>query len=117
MQNLRKLEVREVLEMSENEVIKSYSFAEAVIEKLSPLSWCEETGGLVVDEAAIAEDGQEYVKAYAGVAVVLLCLALLAVDAFPSTVTAMTFAVVASIGAAGAAVVSASTMLMYRRLR
>lgn len=40
--------------------MKHYSFAEAALALLTPLRWCEATGALVVDRAALAESGARY---------------------------------------------------------
>ncbi|WP_404375503.1 hypothetical protein [Vreelandella aquamarina] len=37
--------------------MRHYSLAEAVLSKLTPLRWCEDTGTLVMDQKALTESG------------------------------------------------------------
>lgn len=86
------------------------SFAETLVEKLSPMYWDEEAGRLAVDEGRLQEKGRWYAALYAKLAVALLCLALLAVDLLVAVVpvTAVLFGVMST---------SAAGVLLYGAAR
>jgi hypothetical protein len=103
-------------EMTKN-MMTAGSFAEVVIEKLSPLSWDETAGRLRLDEERLQEKGLKYAGLYAQLAIALLCLAFLVVDlSVAGSLTAKLFGVLSVTGAAALLYGAARTWVLSRQL-
>lgn len=98
--------------------ITAGSFAELVVEKMSPLRWADEVGRLQLNEERLQEQGLMFVRLYAKLALALLCIALLAFDLLVVVLpaTAVLLGALSVTGAVALLYVAARTWMLLRQL-
>ena len=94
------------------------SFAEQVIERLTPMRWDEGEGRLALDAVRLAELGLMYVSMYLKMAAALLCLGFVVGDLwFSVSLTAKAFSLISVSGATALLLGAARTWASRRGLR
>lgn len=98
--------------------VRYHSFAEAAIEAVSPLTWSQSLGRLVVDEDLLAERGPLYARLYLQCALVLLCLVFVFDELWSSvSLTAQLVCMLATVGAGGFLIAGARMRTAVRSRR